>query len=487
MSINDKMNIDFKKRTLLKKSLLGLVGVGAVSVFPLARKSAGVSKDSSTNWTSRDTSSTINTEYDFIIAGQRLAPDGVSIDGITINQQYPGPEIRVKEGDILRITCANKYTEPTTLHWHGIILPNPMDGVPEVTQRPIMQDEVFVYEYQLRQTGTYWYHSHYKLQEQIGLAGPLIIEPKKEYLTYDKEYTLMFTDWLHQSPYQILKRLKQPDGMQEAASAPDLADIDYPSFLLNGKDSKEPWYCHAKPGDKLRFRIINAGASSYFWFSIDDHELEVVEVDGQPIEPVIVENILMATAERYDVIVRVKKAGQFAIRGIVQTKTGQAMGLLQVGSHRKAAENQNKIPSLSKSSLVDKRVIRSLMPVSIPEGPKRHYELVLGGDMKNYTWSINGEIYPKASPLICSPGEQVYVDVINKTNMYHPMHLHGHFMRPIINGEIVNSPLVDIISVPPKSKRRFMFVADNPGRWFFHCHNLYHLATGMAREFHYKI
>ena len=472
-----KDNSSSNRRLFLKAALGTVAAAGAVSTgIPMA-----IASKSSNNQECKPTTN----QYTFDIAEQKVAPDGVDVDALLVNQKLPGETIRVKEGELLRVTCKNHLKTPTTIHWHGLILPNPMDGVPKLTQRPIMPGEIFVYEFPLIQTGTYWYHSHFQLQEQIGLNGPFIIEPQKERLSYDKEYVIMLSDWLHQSPYAVLEQLKHPKKM-DMSGKPDLADIDYPSFLLNGQSTKNPWQCSAKPGDVLRLRIINGSASSYFWFLIDDHELEIVEIDGQPVKSIKTQRILMATAERYDVLVRVKNSGKFAIRAIVQTLQGQALGELSVGSEKSTISHS--VPNIqSLQSFTDATQAMCLEPSPIPDGPVRRYDLTLDGNMKKYQWSMGGEVYPNAEPLICSPGERVHVKMVNKTGMYHPMHVHGHFVRAVNHIPIESSAKLDIISVPPHQTREFIFYADNPGRWFFHCHNLYHLDTGMAREIHYML
>jgi len=143
------------------------------------------------------------------------------------------------------------------------------------------------------------------------------------------------------------------------------------------------------------------------------------------------------------------------------------------------------IPAPGKRPL-ELTMLKAIEPTTLPQGKRRDIRIVLGGDMKNYIWTMNGQAYPKADRLVIGPGERVHVEMVNETGMWHPMHLHGHFFRAL-NGAGERCPLMHTISVPPREKIQFEFIADNPGNWFFHCHNLYHLDAGMARVFEYEV
>jgi len=233
-------------------------------------------------------------QYRFRVGASPLNPDGHSVvAGIAINGQYPGPEIRLQEGSMLRVELENTLPhEPTSIHWHGLLLPAGMDGVPDVSNFPIGPKRVFVYEYPLLQSGTYWYHSHWRLQEQIGMAGPFVIEARDEPLRVDHDVVVFLGDWLHRSPYAALQTLKENPkqlaaGARMANMKPDLADIRYDAFLLNGRASGNPWTCKARPGERIRLRIVNAAASTYFRLRLDGHPLTITHADGLVVEPVI--------------------------------------------------------------------------------------------------------------------------------------------------------------------------------------------------------
>ncbi len=424
--------------------------------------------------------------------------------GQLINGIYPGPEIRLNEGDVYRAVVQNKCEkDPMTLHWHGLIVPNYMDGVPGVTQAPIEPTHSVAYEFPVVQNGSYWYHSHFGLEEQVGMAGPLIINAKEERLEYDSEHTIFLTDWLGQNPYQVLNGLEgqkvskaidklifPPKGIAKNL-APDgksfAIDIYYPYHLINGKTANDPDVLSCQPGEKIRLRFINAGASSYFRIMIEGHELEVVAKDGNYVQPVNVNNFVIAVAERYDIIVTVKEKGLFKISAAALGQVGGAIAYINCGKQKKPKVTEYKIPNWQGRTL-NYSMLKALESTIPPDGETVFFDLKLEGDMVNYRWSINGQYYPDAQPLFIKQGQRIRVDFTNKTMMAHPMHLHGHFFRflsPV--QDKVNAPLMDTINVPPGHKVKIEFYADNPGKWICHCHILYHLEKGMARLFEYVV
>jgi FtsP/CotA-like multicopper oxidase with cupredoxin domain len=426
--------------------------------------------------------------HTFRVGATSLAPDGgPQVAGVTVNGTYPGPEIRAREGDLLRIEVQNALAEPTSIHWHGILLPAGMDGVPDVSSFPIAPQRTFVYEFPLRQTGTYWYHSHWGLQEQLGLAGPLVIEAAADPLRVDRDVVVMLSDWLHRSPDEVLATLRKgPDTpMQMQPGMPmkaDLSDVTYDAFLLNGRGANDPWTLAAKPGERIRLRVVNAGSSTYFRIVLDGHPLQVTHADGLAVEPVTVDQITMGMAESYDVVVTLSGPGSWTLHAIAQDGSGQAVGVLHTPDVKPAASTT--IPPVAGRALAYAD-LRAPSPTTLPDGPARTFALNLQGDMSKYVWTIDGQVYPKADPLVIRQGERVQVSLANQTMMWHPMHLHGHFFR-VLQGAGERAPLKHTVNVAPKETVRIEFTADNPGRWIFHCHNLYHLEGGMARVFEYE-
>jgi FtsP/CotA-like multicopper oxidase with cupredoxin domain len=428
----------------------------------------------------------------FTVRATTLNPDDRQpVPGVTVNGSFPGPEIRAPEGSILRVEVQNALADqPTTIHWHGLLVPSGMDGVPEVANYPIGPGGVYVYEFPLRQSGTYWYHSHWQLQEQVGLAGPLVIEARDEPLRVDHDAVVMLADWLHGSPYAALDKLKQgPPAMGGAAmpmamdpGKPDLSDLAYDSFLLNGRGTQEPWTLQARRGERIRLRIINAGASTYFRLRLDGLPLTITHADGLAVHPVQVDHLLIGMAETYDALVTLPRSGSYTLHAVAMDGSGQAIGVLHTPDVKPSPNLA--LPAFNGRNL-EYRDLRAQAPTTLPAGPVRAFDIALQGNMARYVWSLNGQTYPTAAPLPIRRGERVQLALRNETSMWHPMHLHGHFFR-VLQGAGANSPLKHTVNVPPRETVHIEFSADNPGRWIFHCHNLYHLEAGMARVIEYE-
>ena len=431
-------------------------------------------------------------QYVLRIGRQELNPDlAKPTAAITANGVLPAPEIRVKEGEILRIQVENRLNQQdTSIHWHGLLVPAGMDGVPLISQAPIPPDQIFIYEYPLLQSGTYWYHSHVDLQEQMGLGGPLIIEPKNEPLQYDRDYVIFLSDWLHSDPQQVVpnlrKKARQESKAMKMPRGPDLADVRYDALLLNGRGNQDPWSGLAKPGERVRLRIINGAASTYFAFQIEGLDLQITHADGQAVRPVVADSLFLGMAETFDAIVSLPASGSYLIRaqGLGQ-KGAEAIGVL----HSPDVKPQTSAtkPFAAGPRPLSYRQLAAPAPTTLPIGPAKEFQLNLTGNMGKYIWSINDQVYPRAEPLLIRPGDRVRLSLANQTAMWHPMHLHGHFFRLLEPGvDATFAPLKHTVNVGPKQTVKIEFLADNPGRWFFHCHNLYHLEAGMAREFIYR-
>jgi CopA family copper-resistance protein len=247
---------------------------------------------------------------------------------VTVNGTLPAPLLRLREGQDLRIHVTNSLDVDTSIHWHGLLLPFQMDGVPGVSFPGIRPGETFTYEFPIRQSGTYWYHSHSGLQEQEGLYGPLVIDPAgADPVGYDREHVIVLSDWTFLHPHQVIARLKQEGGFfnrqkqtltnsnmplsdrlmwgRMRMDPTDIADVtgETYTYLANGHGPAENWTGLFRPGERVRLRIINAGAQSIFNVRIPGLSMTVVEADGQYVRPVTVEEFQIGNAETYDVIV----------------------------------------------------------------------------------------------------------------------------------------------------------------------------------------
>lgn len=298
-----------------------------------------------------------------------------SSTAVAINGQVPGPLIRLREGQEFVARVHNELDEHTSIHWHGLLLPAEMDGVPGVSFAGIRPGETFTYRFPIRQHGTYWYHSHSGMQEQQGHYGALIIDPAEpDAVAYDREHVVILSDWLHADPHRMMTRLKQQsdvDNFQKPTLASlvdearqsswraairnrldwaamrmdpsDIADITGHSYtyLLNGQASDAPWEGRFTPGERVRLRIINAASMSYFNVRIPGLPMTVVQADGQNVAPVTVDELQIAVAETYDVVVTPEADRAFTLFAESMDRSGSACGFLNPRPGQRA-----EVPSL---------------------------------------------------------------------------------------------------------------------------------------------
>lgn len=454
-------------------------------------------------------------EVDLAIDYKTVNISGKTRKAISVNNQIPAPSLRMKEGDVFRARVHNKMDVETSIHWHGLLLPNFQDGVPYITTPPIDPGTTFTYEFPIRQAGTYWYHSHTGLQEQLGVYGAIVIEPQNEMTQVDKEYVLVLSDWTDENPHDVLRTLKSGDhyylfkkkampNLWEAFQKKslkdvflmslvmmppmDISDVGYDSFLINGSRKIE---LDAKPGDRVRLRIINSAASTYFYLEFAGGNMTVVAADGLDVAPTDQKRVLIAIAETYDVIITVPDEGSFEFRASAQDGSGSAAAFIGSGD-RVEAPNIPK-PNLYKMEiesgerpLPPYKHLRSPNDTTLPtEQPWRDVHLTLTGDMERYLWSFNGKTLRESDRILVRQGENVRFIFENKTMMHHPLHLHGHFFR-VVNEQGQKSPLKHTVDIPPFGKQVIEFDTNEYGDWFFHCHILYHMMSGMTRVVHYE-
>jgi FtsP/CotA-like multicopper oxidase with cupredoxin domain len=266
---------------------------------------------------------------------------------------------------------------------------------------------------------------------------------------------------------------------------------------MNGKSNSEPWSLKVRQGDRLRLRIINGSASSFYRMMLDGHQLEVIAADGQPVTPVTCDSLMLGAAERYDALVTIGSNGSFTLHAAALGTSDQVVGVIHTTPNPGPAGTKPPTFNGATCGFDDYAAFKSPFPTTLPDGPIKTFNVELGGQMKKYLWSMDGMYFPeiyspdgKATPFKINYGDRVRIRFTNSTMMYHPMHLHGHFFRVLAQagqwGE-PNAPLKDTVAVGPKQKIDIEFFADNPGRWFFHCHNMYHMLAGMARVVEYVV
>lgn len=481
-------------------------------------------------------------ECDLEIAALRWSPDpGLRpVRALAINGGIPGPTLRFREGDVARIRVHNRLAnEETSIHWHGLLLPNVQDGVPYITTPPIEPGTSRTFEFELRHAGTYWYHSHTGLQEQSGVYGSIVVEPRTGIAERaDRDEVVVLSDWTLERPGEVMRTLMSGNpwyslkkgstqSVVEAAKAGeltsfrereksrmppmDISDVAYDAFLANGKRG---FQSTARNGETVRLRFINAGASTYFYLQSATGPLRIVAADGPAVRPIRVNRLLVGMAETYDVLVDVPATGRWELRATAQDGSGQASVWLGQGSEHRAPEiprpnlynmedhllagleaDEAEIPANDTEALAAEPErplppysrLRSLETTRLdPALPRRALALRLTGDMRRYIWSFNGKTMAEEGVIRIQRGEVLRLELINDTMMHHPLHLHGHFFRVIDDRELADAPLKHTVDLPPMGKRTIEFEANESGDWLFHCHLLYHMHMGMARVFSYE-
>jgi CopA family copper-resistance protein len=496
---------------------------------------------------------------------------------IAVNGQIPMPTLTFTEGDTAEIWVHNELKELTSLHWHGLFVPNKMDGVPYLTQMPIKPGATYLYKFPIVQHGTHWYHSHSSLQEQIGMYGAFIMNKRKEWdiptiPVVLSEWTDMKPEEVHRSLHAATDWFAVQKGATQSYSeaikegrfktkvmnewkrmnAMDLTDVFYDNFLINGKNQNEqPQF---KAGDKVRLRIANGGASDYFWLSYSGGKITVVATDGNDVEPVEVDRLIIAVSETYDVVVTIpeNKSYEFLVTPEDRTKyasmwlgSGQKVPAMKLQrpkyfagmemmndmmdmqgnmiemkgvkmknqiidmntvvypevtgpektkAQRKAGEKQMDHSSHNMAGMEDAgsdivslnyEMLRAPEKTTLPAGPWRELKFDLTGNMNRYVWSIDNKVVSESDKILIKKGENVRIIMFNNSMMRHPMHLHGHDFR-LLNGQGENAILKNVIDIMPMERDTIEFSAnERGGDWFFHCHILYHMMSGMGKVFAY--
>ncbi len=569
-----------------------------------------------------------DTTMDITIERQTLDIAGGRASAFTLNNTIPGPLVELYEGHDARLRVHNRLDEESSIHWHGILLPFEMDGVPGVVFPGIDPGATFEARFPVRQYGTYWYHSHSGLQEQAGAYGPLVIHPRDpEPFSYERDYVVFLSDWTFEDPHDVMMKLKKMsdyynfqqrtagdffrdvsrhglgatlrdrlawDRMRMMPS--DIADVTGYTYthLMNGVHPAGNWTALFKPGERVRLRIINGSAMSYFNVRIPGLPMTVVQADGQNVEPVETDEFQIGVAETFDVIVSPTADEAYTIMAESMDRSGYARGTLapragmtaavpplrerplrtmidmgmdmsamshgmmggdamsamdtpSAGEGAMAASGNSQPMSGAATgashhmhgmamsgmdmSAMSGEMMDPVGPVVARHGPEMHgagntsvatvqrnrlgepgtgldhvphgvltyadlrnvkamedtrepsttIELHLTGNMERYMWSFDGKAFNEIKHTVRFPyGERLRLILVNDTMMEHPIHLHGMFME-LENGQGDHLPFKHTISVKPAERLSLLITANEPGRWAFHCHFLYHMEMGMFR------
>ncbi|HEY5462149.1 MAG TPA: multicopper oxidase domain-containing protein [Hanamia sp.] len=524
--------------------------------------------------------------YDLYVADTIVNYTGKLRHAIAINGHLPAPTLYFIEGDTAEIYVHNTMKMETSIHWHGVILPNQYDGVPYLTTQPIAPHTTHLFKFPIVQNGTYFYHSHTMFQEQSGMYGALVFRKRKvlspsERAESEAEYTMVLSDWTDEKPSEVNRRLHNEtdwyairkgttQSYAEAIRtghfktkinnewkrmlAMDVSDVAYDRFLNNGRPvNEQPQF---KAGDKVRLRVINGSSSTYFWLQFAGGKLTVVANDGQDVVPVEVDRLIVGVSETYDVIVTIPENMSYEFRATAEDRTGYSSlwlgsgmkmpaptlpplkyfagmkmmnDMMKMNGDMKPMEGMDmtnqtmdmnnvmyteaspdpskggeqdthnmddmNMHSISPSPLVEKGagdevtlnygMLRSPFKTTLRDGPTKILRFNLTGNMNRYVWTINNKTISESDKILIKKGENVKIILYNNTMMRHPMHLHGHFFR-LINDNGEYSPLKSVVDIMPMETDTLEFAATESGDWFFHCHILYHMMSGMGRVFSYE-
>ena len=448
-----------------------------------------------------------------VVSTLTAAPVTVNIGGRDVSTwafgDRPGTGgIRAKVGDLIQATFVNDLTSGNTLHWHGIALRNDMDGVHDLTQMSVEPSGKFTYRFTVPDAGTYWFHPHMGLELDRGLYAPLVVEDPNDPVASDVDVTLMLDDWLDgygRTQQDVLAELQSSGGhpghmgnMGSSGGMGDMGnmgsggmgsmvggltgDVAYPLHVINGRAPTERETIDAKPGQRVRIRLINAGSDTAYRVAIGGHRLTVTHADGFPVNPVEVDTVLLGMGERYDVIVTAA-SGSFPIIAVPEGKSDPAgEAVLRTSSTATAPTVGSRPTELSGRELVYSDLVAT-DAVRLPaKSPDRSTTIHLTANGSGYVHGIDGKSFPDSAPITVTEGERLRLRIVNQTMMFHPVHLHGHTFQMVGDG----TARKDTVNVLPMSTAEVDIAADNPGQWMLHCHNTYHLETGMATVFSYR-
>ena len=553
--------VSFSRRNLIRST----AALAAASALPMPAWARGQSLTHAKNGFGEVSGEDIR----LAIANHHFTTGARSGHAVAVNGTVPGPLVRLREGQAVRLHVTNNLDEDSSIHWHGLLLPFQFDGVPGVSFPGIKPGETFTYEFPIRQSGTYWWHSHSGLQEQAGHYGPIIIESAEPDPRYDRDYVVLLSEFTPMHPHEIMRKLKvgehyfQRDMMTATEgdmsgemrrmwgkmrmNPRDISDVTGSTytFLINGHGPQDDLQLAFKPGERVRLRVINGSAMTFFNVRIPGVPMTVIQADGKDVDEVQVDEFQIGVAETYDVIVT-PPDGSHAIVAEAMDRSG--MGVASLTSHKGHRATPPPLREIPTLTMVDMGMMdhsahgggmegmsgmdhsmrdKSLVPGDVELGPgvdmiapmpmdrmdfpglgldevghrvlrytdlkakrmnphrmvEREMEIHLTGNMERYMWSFDGKKFTAVTddPIRFGYDERVRVKLVNQTMMAHPIHLHGHFFELVNGADHMRQPLKHTVIVQPGGTATFDLTANEPGDWAFHCHLLYHMHAGMMQ------
>ncbi|MEX6506074.1 multicopper oxidase family protein [Jiella sp. M17.18] len=472
-----------------------------------------------------------------VVERRTIEVNGRPASVLGVRQPNGTPGLVLDPGEAFRVRLENRLDEQTIVHWHGQTPPPSEDGVADTGYvSPLAPGESRAYDFAAR-PGTHWMHSHQGLQEQLLLAAPLVVRTPEEALDDRQEVTVLLQDFSFRGPTEILAGLTgetadtatvhqgmnhgsmvmtpppamdhEMEGMNgsmpgmpmrhaapgngassamsmmQGAGMMDLNDVEYDAFLANERTLRDPLVVRTEGGGRVRLRLINGATSTAFWIDLGNAVGEVVAADGNPVTPVRGSRFPLAQAQRLDILVQMPKQGVVPV--IAQREGGRSRtGIILAtpdAAVRRVPDEADDMAGPVDLSLEHR--LRALRPLS-EKRPDVVHEVSLNGSMMPYAWALDGRTWANHQPLQVSKGDRALLKLVNRTAMAHPMHLHGHHFQVVeLEGRPLGGAVRDTVMVPARGTVSVAFDAVNPGRWLFHCHNLYHMATGMMTEVAY--
>nr|WP_246249273.1 multicopper oxidase domain-containing protein [Chelativorans alearense] len=403
--------------------------------------------------------------------------------------------VTVEAGGDFAARLENALDQPTLIHWHGLTPPYGQDGVPDLPQPLLASGEAYDYRFPLTTPGTHWMHAH-TLQEQQLLAAPLIVHDPAEASLDEQPVVVLFHDFSFRSPEELLAGLTGNTGMGGGhgghgsmsghGMAMDVNDVEYDAYLANDRTLDDPEVFRVERNGTVRLRLINGATATAFWIDTGELEGEAIAVDGNPVSPVMGRRFPLGMGQRIDIRLRIPREGGawpiLALREGAAERTGFMLVTAEGTVKRIAPTGDAAADALD---LAFETGLRAAAPLTPAEAARRK-EVVLGGTMEGYSWTLNGRTWGSHDVLEVGTGERVEIAMRNDSMMGHPMHLHGHHFQVVeIDGRRLDGAVRDTVWLPPRRALTIAFEATNPGEWAFHCHHLYHMAAGMMTSVRY--
>ena len=436
------------------------------------------------------------------VARRTLDVLGRAASVFSIVDEHGAPGVVLPSGERFRLDLDNRAETATSIHWHGQTPPPELDGIAETGYvAPLASGEVRPFDF-IPRAGTHWMHSHHELQEQSLMTAPLIVRSPEDEQADIQEVVVIVNDFSFRDPAEIYAELTgggtmdhgsmkgmDPSSMSMDAMSSmagmDLNDVEYDAFLANDRTLADPLVVTTERNGRVRLRLINGAASTAFWIDLGETKATAVAVDGNPIAPVTAARFPLAQAQRLDLIVDIaqgamvpvfaQREGDMARTGLILAAPGAKIEKLSAVADAAA----------SPVDLSFEGSLRAVSGLSAKAADVRH-SVMLTGNMSPYSWSLDDKVWANRRKLEVAAVQRVELEFMNHTMMAHPMHLHGHHFQVVsINGKSLAGAMRDTVLVPSMGTVVVAFDADNPGRWLYHCHNLYHMMAGMMSELVY--